>query len=135
MTTPSDTEHRQPQLAGTPWSGLGRRAYNRDSDEPPERQATRGCKGHTSGQRSKAQTLRDLIRKNGRLNARQLAKMAELEATALVGALLKNDVAIGRIKFDGVAYCWHEGFDETLQRALTDAVALLRRHGYRVEKP
>lgn len=118
-------------MNATPFTGLGRRAYNRVSDsyspfEVPVPQF-RGV--------SKVQTMRDALRAHGRLTARQLATMADLESTALVGGLLKNDLGHGRVKFDGAAYCWNDGFDERLQEAITDAVALLRRNGWRVEKP
>lgn len=116
-----------------PWAGIGRRAYNRVSDsyntEPKPAREPR-IKGE-----SKAQTLRHLLQTHGRLTARQLATMADLEASALVGALLKNDVGLGRVKFDGVAYCWHDQFDEKLRASIAEAITLLRRHGYKVEKP
>jgi hypothetical protein len=115
--------------AASPFTGLGTLAYSYSAVdvEVPKFNG-----------RTKVQMLRDLLMEHRRLTARQLVTMAleaELESTALVGGLLKNDIAHGRVKFDGVAYCWNENYDERLGESIADAIALLRRHGYRVEPP
>jgi hypothetical protein len=116
--------------AATPFTGLGRRRYDRVSDQysvwdvPVPK-----FKGPT-----RTQQLRDLIREHGQLNAAQLAVMAGLESSALVGGLLKHDLHLGRVKFDGVGYLWNDDYNERLGEAIADAIALLRRHGYVVQK-
>lgn len=117
-------------MSATPFTGLGRRRYDRVSDQysvwdvPVPK-----FKGPT-----RTQQLRDLILEHVRLTAAQLAVMAGLESSALVGGLLKHDLHLGRIKFDGVGYLWNADYNERLGESIADAIALLRRHGYRVEK-
>ncbi|WP_290906319.1 hypothetical protein [Aquabacterium sp.] len=121
------------QHAG-PFTGLGTRAYNRASDSycasetPAPIQRVAGV--------SKTEMLRRLVREHGSLPGLSLAVQTDLPSSSLVGALLKHDIALGRIKFEGGRYCWNDDFDRCRQEeAIADAAALLRRHGWRVKEP
>jgi hypothetical protein len=117
--------------AATPFTGLGRRRYDRASDQYNAFEiAVPKFKGPT-----KTQRLRDLIQQHGSMRAGELADCVGLESSALVGGLLKHDIALGRVFFDGKAYRWNTEYDERLGESIADAIALLRRHGFRVEPP
>jgi hypothetical protein len=84
---------------------------------------------------SKVDRMRRALRDApGVLTAAELAKAADLKATALVYALLKPDVARGRVHVRDGAYEWNRHYDEELAAELAAAAALLKRHGYKVER-
>ncbi len=119
-------------MNATPFTGLGRRRYDRASDgynafELPLVPRFRG--------QSKTEKLREALRSNARLTALQLATLADLDNSGLVGALLKHDIALGRVKFEDGGYYWNHEFDERVRQAIEDAIVVLRRHGYTVQAP
>lgn len=84
---------------------------------------------------SKTEQIRSLLRSRGPLNAAAIAMEIGLDGgTALVGALLKNDLHNGAVIRQGGCYAWNQDYDHALANELAEARALLRRNGYRVEK-
>jgi len=84
---------------------------------------------------SKTEQIRALLRSQGPLNAAAIVMEIGLDGgTALVGALLKNDLYKGAVIRQGGCYAWNHDYDQALANELAEARALLRRHGYRVEK-
>lgn len=79
--------------------------------------------------------IRNYLRHHGSANAATLADEADVPKTALVGALLKGDIAKGRIFRCGDRYYWNTQYDEQLQAQLNAAAELLKRNGYKVIKP
>jgi membrane protein DedA with SNARE-associated domain len=83
----------------------------------------------------KTDTMRQYLQQYGSATAVLLAMEADLASTGLVGALLKGDLARGRITYRLGRYWWNPAFDERLQADIDQAVALLKRHGWKVRKP
>jgi hypothetical protein len=85
---------------------------------------------------SKTDKMRQYLREHGPANCHTLAMEGEVVSTSLVGSLLKGDLARGRIVFDPQRglYEWNPAFDERLQADIDQAVALLKRHGWKVSK-
>jgi len=81
---------------------------------------------------SKTDRLRNYLRTQGAANAFTLADEADVPQTALVGALLKGDIAKGRVIFRGDKYHWNHQFDEAMHKRLQEAAALLRANGFTV---
>ncbi len=90
----------------------------------------RADEGETPTERLRL-ALRDAKRE---LTAQQLATVADLERTAAVGALLKTDLAKGRVVRTARGYRWNDQHDEALEAEIKAAARLLRRHGYAVRK-
>jgi hypothetical protein len=82
--------------ATNPWAGLGQRA--RRPSEVPAPMPTHGAPLH------RTERMRQALRVHGNLTAAELAAHAQLTDTALVGALLKNDLHKHRVCFDGRRY-------------------------------
>ena len=75
----------------------------------------------------------------GPAGARELAACAGV-TSAMVGALLKADLRIGRVVRtvlrDGrVGYQLSQEYDAQAREAIVDAIALLKRHGFKVIRP
>lgn len=85
-------------------------------------------------EQTKTDRLRNYLRHHGAANASTLADEADVPQTALVGALLKGDIAKGRVFRRGDKYHWNHQFDEQLHRRLQEAAALLRANGFTVRK-
>ncbi|MBS3998132.1 MAG: hypothetical protein KGZ67_12530 [Hydrogenophaga sp.] len=84
---------------------------------------------------SKTERMRAYLRQHGPAVAATLADEADVPTSALVGALLKGDMARGSVYRRGHKYHWNPQFDVQLHEQIKQAAALLRRHGYRVEAP
>ena len=113
-------------ITANPWTGLGAR-----SDAPPARRVN----DEDVDGMSKTGRMRETLRERGPCSASDLAEAAGLASTGLVGALLKHDMKIGRVRFSGGLYSLSEGFDEDGQAEIEWAVSLLRRKGYEVREP
>jgi hypothetical protein len=84
---------------------------------------------------SKTQRMREYLRENGWANSHTLADEADVPEVGLVGALLKGDIAKGRVLRTGNGYAWNIEYERTQQQEeLRRAIALLKRHGYQVKK-
>lgn len=86
-------------------------------------------------EQTKTDRLRNYLRHHGAANASTLADEADVPQTALVGALLKGDIAKGRVFRWGDKYHWNHQFDEELHKRVQEAAELLKRNGYKVIKP
>jgi len=86
-------------------------------------------------QPSKTDRLREYLRTQGSATAIDLALEADLASTGLVGALLKVDLERGRVEFRAGRYTYNHEFDEAMDAEIRKAMALLKRHGYKVKKP
>lgn len=86
-------------------------------------------------EQTKTDRLRNYLRHHGAANASTLADEADVPQTALVGALLKGDIAKGRVFRRGDKYHWNRQFDEELHKRVQEAAELLKRNGYKVIKP
>jgi hypothetical protein len=84
---------------------------------------------------TKTDRLRNYLREHGEASSADLAIEADLPGSAQVGAMLKNDLAKGAVRKTARGYAWNYEFDDQVQVNLREAVALLRRHGYRVDPP
>lgn len=84
---------------------------------------------------SKTERMRNYLRQHGSASAATLADEADVPQTALVGALLKGDMARGSVFHRGNRYHWNHQFDADLHKQLSKAAALLRANGYTVTKP
>lgn len=84
---------------------------------------------------SKTERMRTYLRTHGAANAATLAHEADVPRTALVSALLKADIARGRIVRRGDKYHWNHQFDAEHHRRLDEAATLLRANGFTVIKP
>lgn len=84
---------------------------------------------------SRTESIRQLLRQGGPMRAQRIATELDLPQTALVGALLKADLARGRVRLCNGIYEWNHDHDDALARELSAAARLLRRHGYRVQEP
>jgi hypothetical protein len=82
---------------------------------------------------SKTERMREYLRQHGPTTAMDLAMEADVPSSALVGALLKGDLARGSVYKVGNRYHWCHQFDLELHKRLKDAAALLRAHGYMVK--
>lgn len=104
----------------TPFTGLGARQERDLAAEP--------------GPLSRTERLRLALHTHGRCSARTLAEKVGLESGALVGALLKHDIKIGKVKYFEGAYELEPDFDMSDRAEIATAIALLQRHGYKVTK-
>lgn len=120
--------------AASPFTGLGRRAYNRESDLDQAQPTAAPRSATAEPVKNKTETMRGHLREHGRTNGVQLAALADVKTTSLVSALLKNDIKAGRVTCACGWFEWNEAVDEQLAGRLSEAAALLRQHGYRVEK-
>lgn len=82
---------------------------------------------------TKAASIRALLRE-GPMTSRDITVALGLARPALVGALLKHDMAIGRVVRQGNCYALSQGWDEAEQEAVAAAIRLLRRHGHSVRR-
>lgn len=85
-------------------------------------------------QTTRTDQIRRLLRTNGPLTAQNIAVQLDLERVSLVGALLKADLQVGRVRRIGPLYDWNHGHDEAQARELAAAARLLRRHGFTVRR-
>lgn len=83
---------------------------------------------------TKTASIRALLRQ-GPMHSSEIASVLGLARPALVGALLKHDLAIGRVqRLAGGAYALADEWEEDEHQRLIEAKALLRRHGYQVSR-
>lgn len=73
--------------------------------------------------------------RDGPKTGAQLATIADLESTGLVGALLKHARSRGQVNFWGGHWSLNPDFDADLRAELDAAVAMLRRAGYKISPP
>lgn len=83
---------------------------------------------------SKTERIRRYLRECGPANSATLAMEADVPQCALVGALLKGDLQRGSVLRQGTRYAWNHQWDIQAQEEISQAKALLRRHGYNVTK-
>ena len=81
---------------------------------------------------SKAGLMRHALAERN-MTAQELAQVASLPTTALVNSLLRYDIDRGRIMLHEGVYCLDRSFDGIVDVKISQAKALLKRHGYRVE--
>ena len=84
---------------------------------------------------TKTDRLRAYLRDVGPATPVMLAQAADLNTTALVGALLKSDVRRGQVRLHAGKYFWAHDFDAAREAEIREAAALLRRAGWRVKRP
>ena len=96
---------------------------------------SRQLSSRSSTELNKTEFVRQYLQEQGAATAADLAMAAELERTALVGALLKADIKKGQVLYAAGKYHWNAEFDQVLPSEIHAACALLRRHGYRVHAP
>lgn len=77
--------------------------------------------------------MRDALTRGG-MTARELAASARLTRPALVSALLKHDLADGRIVRHGDVYELNPDWDADDTAQVQAAIRLLRRRGFTVSK-
>lgn len=93
------------------------------------------CTGHGAERitsLSKTERIRTYLREVGPANSATLAMEADVPSCALVGALLKGDLARGSVVRDGARYVWNNDWDSKAAEQIRQAKALLKRHGYTV---
>lgn len=83
---------------------------------------------------SKTERIRRYLRDVGPANSATLAMEADVPSCALVGALLKGDIARGSVVRDGARYVWNGDWDQHATKQIRQAKALLKRHGYIVTR-
>lgn len=83
---------------------------------------------------SRTERIRELLRQRGPLSSAAIATELDLSTQGLVGALLKADLHAGRAFHQGGLYHWDHAFDEQLQREIAEAIHLLKKNGYSVER-
>jgi hypothetical protein len=81
------------------------------------------------------EAIRDLLRKSGPKNALAIAVILDLPDSGRVAALLKGDLRKGSVQLVGGRYQINDDYDAQLARELSQAAALLRRHGWGVKEP
>jgi hypothetical protein len=86
---------------------------------------------------NRTDALRTLLRLGGPASAIDLAQNATGHnlKTSAVSALLKKDIQKGQITFNGELYAWNHEFDQAVYEQISDAIALLKRHGFGVTEP
>lgn len=82
---------------------------------------------------SKTAQIRALLR-IGPMNAAAICMEVDIRSTGLVWALLKHDMAMGRVRCVNGMYEMCSEFEQDLQRRIREAKALLLAQGYTVEK-
>lgn len=107
----------------SPFNGLGSRSPWQVAEEVEE--APEGD--------SKTARMRAKLRRDGPCTAAVLAAHVRLSTTGLVAGLLKWDIERGRVRFHRGVYEISEQEVEQ-HEALQEAIALVRRHGYKVTK-
>lgn len=83
---------------------------------------------------SRTECIRQLLRARMSMSAAAIALELDLPTASLVGALLKADMHAGRVFHRGGEYHWDYTFDEQLAREIAEAVHLLKKNGYSVER-
>ncbi len=81
---------------------------------------------------SKAGVMREALRDRN-MTAQELALVACLPNTGLVNSLLRYDIDRGRVLLSDGVYCLDQSYDGIVDVKISQAKALLKRHGYRVE--
>ena len=80
--------------------------------------------------------IRELVRQHGPLSSLSIAATLEIDGSSgLVYALLKNDLQKGQVEFSDGKFYWNHDYDAGLAKRISQAAALLKRHGYRVKAP
>lgn len=98
----------------------------------PMRQAV--CPDERTTSISKTERIRTYLREVGPAVSAVLAEEADVPSCALVGALLKGDLARGSVVKLGERYAWNPEWDQKTDAAIRQAKSLLKRHGYTVTK-
>jgi predicted ArsR family transcriptional regulator len=84
---------------------------------------------------SRTQAMRMHLIEHGSATAHTLCVLIDLDSdSGRVGALLKNDIAKGRIYHRGNRYHWCSVKEQALAADIERAVKLLKRNGYTVTK-
>lgn len=114
-------------MTPTPWDALLLRQtrpepFDRDPEAPAVENST-----------SKAGQIRNLLR-SGPMSAAAICMDVDIRSTSLVGAVLKHDLAMGRIRYVNGMYELASEFERELRRRIREAKALLLSQGYRVVK-
>lgn len=65
---------------------------------------------------SKAGRMRQELQRNGPASSRRLADVAQLPTAGQVGALLKHDMRLGRVRFFNGMYEWNESHIDSAPR-------------------
>lgn len=89
---------------------------------------------------SLTEQIRQLLRSHGSMNANHILLELDLPDdfagnSGIVGALLKNDIAKGRVTRGDGKYHWNWHYDDALASELQQACQLLRSNGYTVREP
>lgn len=113
-------------MTPTPWDAL---LLRKSRPEPFNSESAAAAAEITS----KAGQVRDLLRA-GPMSAAAICMDVDIRSTSLVGAVLKHDIAMGRVRFVNGMYELVSEFEQDLQRRVREAKALLLAQGYRVEK-
>lgn len=93
----------------------------------------RAAPAHRSPSTTHVGRMRDALAQGG-MTSRQLMAAADLPKIALVSALLKHDLAIGRVVRDGYVYELNPSWDADETAQVQAAIRLLRRRGFTVAK-
>lgn len=113
-------------MTPTPWDAL---LLRKSRAEPFQREQAAAANDGTS----KAGQIRLLLR-SGPMSAAAICMDVDIKSTGLVSAVLKHDLAMGRIRCANGMYELCDEFEQDLQRRIKAAKALLVDQGYRVEK-
>lgn len=84
---------------------------------------------------SRSERIRELLRERGPLDSHDICENVDFDLEPkTVSALLKADLLTGRVLRRDGRYEWNAEYSAKLGRQLSEAVKLLRRHGYLVQK-
>ena len=84
---------------------------------------------------TRTESIRQLLRETTRpLTAAEIAFDLDLPSSCTVWLLMKYDMQKGRVLLSDGSYRWNHEYDHQEAEELREAVKLLKKHGYRVEK-
>lgn len=113
-------------MTPTPWDAL---LLRKSRPEPFNRDPVAA----TADTTSKAGQVRNLLR-SGPMSAAAICMDVDIRSTSLVGAVLKHDLAMGRMRCVNGMYELCSEFEQDLQQRIRQAKALLVSQGYTVGK-
>lgn len=114
-------------MTPTPWDALLQRKSQPESFD-------RCQEASVALTTSKAGQIRALLR-TGPMSAAAICMEVDIRSTGLVWAVLKHDLAMGRVRFVNGRYELASEFEQDLQQRIRQATALLLSQGYQVVKP